>query len=293
MAFLINIIGAGNVGKTIGYLLFNHRLVTIGAVCNTSEESSECAIQFIGSGASCLSIAELPPADITLITTPDDLIIKTCEALSYNKFIKTGSIVLHCSGSLTSDALLSIKKNGCYVASAHSMKSFTRPEQSIEQYSGTYCAIEGDDEAVSTVHFLFNSIGAITYAIDKRNKSFYHAGGVFASNYLITLSQQALSCMKEAGVENEMAMHIITSLMRGTLSNLERTLSPEQALTGPIQRGDVLTIQSHVASLTNSDQKHLYSVLGKATIPLTSHNEEKKELIKKTLNDVIENHVGC
>ena len=119
--------------------------------------------------------------------------------------------------------------------------------------------------------------------IDKIKKSSYHAAGVFASNYLVTLAQQALSCLKEAGVENEIAMHVITNLMRGTVSNLEKTLSPEHSLTGPIKRGDISTIMKHIASLTDREQKHLYAALGKATLHLTDHNTLKKDKITNAL----------
>ncbi|CEG59209.1 Rossmann-like and DUF2520 domain-containing protein [Legionella fallonii] len=283
MTLLVNIIGAGHLGKTIGHLLVKNKLVKIGSICNRSETSSINAIKFIGQGKYCPTINELPHADITFITTPDDLISVTCEELSKNKFIKKGSVVLHCSGSITSDALISVKERGCYVASVHPMRSFAKPELSVEQYAGTYCAIEGDKEAFPYVHSLFNSIGSITYEIDKIKKSSYHAAGVFASNYLVTLAQQALSCMKEAGVENEMAMHVITNIMRGTVSNLEKTLSPEQSLTGPIKRGDISTIMKHIESLTDVEQKHLYSTLGKATLHLTDHNTVKKDKITNAL----------
>lgn len=283
MTLLVNIIGAGRLGKTIGHLLVRSQLVKIGAICNRSRASSVTAIKFIGQGKYFPRISDLPPADITLITTPDALISTACEELGRNPNIKTGSIVLHCSGSLTSDVLVSIRERGCYLASAHPMTSFAKPELSIEQYSGTYCAMEGDKEALSCIRLLFNSIGSTTYEIDKTKKSSYHAAGVFASNYLVTLAQQALSCMREAGVENEMAMHVITNIMQHTVFNLEMTLSPEQSLTGPIKRGESATISKHMASLKDPEQKHLYAALGKATIHLTDHSTEEKKKLQELL----------
>ncbi len=282
MALLVNIIGAGHLGQTIGHLLVKHQLVLIGGVCNTSAIKTTNAIKFIGEGSYCPSINELPAADLTFITTPDDLISTLCEALSKNKSLKPGSTVLHCN--LTSDTLLSVKEKGCYVASVHPMRSFAKPELSVAQYNGTYCAMEGDKEALSIVSYLFNSIGSITYPIDKSKKSLYHAAGVFASNYLVTLSQQALFCLTNAGIEHEMAMQVITNIMKGTVANLERTLSPEQSLTGPIQRGDTSTIKKHLASLTDTTHRELYSSLGKTTLSLTSHDEKLKRIINDALN---------
>ena len=275
-------IGAGHLGQTIAHLLCNNPLFRIGAVCNTSEASTSQAIAFIGGGVYCPSIAKLPPADITFITTPDDLISSICETLSHNNQIKPKSIVLHCSGSLSSDALLSVKKHNCYVASVHPMRSFANPELSVTQYQGTYCAMEGDDEALDVLQDVFHSIGSLTYLIDQRKKSLYHAAGVFASNYIVTLSQQALLCFEEAGVEKEIAMPIITTLMQSTVSNLAATLSPDTSLTGPIQRGDRSTIIKHLVAL-ESPMKELYSLMGEATIDLTTHDMTTKALLKRAL----------
>lgn len=282
MPLLANIIGAGHLGKTIAHLLVKNQLVSIGAVCNTSEISARRAIEFIGDGQYCPTIEALPPADITFITTPDDLITEACFALGKNPRLKPGSVVLHCSGSLTSDALVAAREAGCSVASIHPMRSFAQPETSVQQYSGTYCAFEGDVAASAVVRSLFDSIGSITYEISKEKKSLYHAAGVFASNYLVTLSQQALSCLEGAGVEHDIAMRVISNIMRGTVNNLETTLSPQQSLTGPIQRGDALTISKHMQALP-SDKKSLYSILGTVTLPLSRVDEGKKEAMKKAL----------
>lgn len=283
MTLSVNIIGAGHLGKTIGCLLAAHAVVKINAICNTSEMSSKAAIEFIGSGTYCSSIQELPPADLCIIATPDDLIQEVCVALAKNSHLQLESIVMHCSGSLSSEVLSAVSEKGCFVASVHPMRSFAKPELSVEQYQGTYCAIEGDERAVHLLKALFETIGSITYQIDKAKKASYHAAGVFASNYVVTLAQQAQSCLSGAGVEREMAMHIITNLMKGALANLEKTLSPAQSLTGPIQRGDTSTVKKHMAALQNPEQKTLYSLLGKAALQLTQHRVEQKKQIEDAL----------
>jgi predicted short-subunit dehydrogenase-like oxidoreductase (DUF2520 family) len=285
MSLKANIIGAGNLGKTLAHLLVKNELICLGAICNRSEESAKRAIEFIGKGSFCSSPSALPYADLTLISTPDDHIAETCLALSKNGQLKPGNLVLHFSGSLTSEALNPVKELGCYVASLHPMRSFANPEISVHQYSGTYCAVEGDAEAVRQIRALFDAIGSISYEITKEKKSIYHAAGVFASNYLVTLSQQALACLLEVGLDQDMAMGVITSLMQGTLLNLKTTSSPTLSLTGPIKRGDALTIQNHMRVL-NDDRQTLYSTLGQATIPLANLDEDKVAQVIKALSNL-------
>jgi predicted short-subunit dehydrogenase-like oxidoreductase (DUF2520 family) len=275
MTIVANIIGAGNLGQTLGFLLKRHG-IQIGGVCNTSIESTIHAIDFIGAGYHSEKIQELAPADMTFITTPDGIIQSVCNELSKTSNLKNGSIIIHCSGALTSDILHAVKSRHCFVASVHPMRSFANPRISVQQYEGTYCAIEGDAEIIPKVESVFNLIGSVTYKICKEKKSSYHAAGVFASNYLVTLSQQALLCLEAAGVDKETGMHVITNIMKGTITNLERTLSPTASLTGPIQRGDVFTVKKHLDGLQSAEQKELYSKLGLATIPLAILDDEKK-----------------
>lgn len=273
---IVNIIGAGHLGKTLGFLLYRSKAIQIGGICNTSIESTMNAIDFIGAGTYAKSLHDLPPADITLITTPDSMISSLCKKLSQTRNLKSKSIIIHCSGTLTSDILHTVRNKNCFVASVHPMQTFANPHISVKQYTGTYCAVEGDAEVLLQVDAVFRSIGSITYRVCKEKKPSYHAAGVFASNYLVTLAQQALFCLEDACVEKNIAMMIITKIMQGTVTNLAQTLSPKESLTGPLQRGDMVTVKKHLENL-NSEQKELYSKLGLATIALTNLDMEKQK----------------
>ncbi len=47
------------------------------------------------------------PAELFLISTPDDHIVESCNALSASGLLRTGDIVFHCSGALASTDLVS------------------------------------------------------------------------------------------------------------------------------------------------------------------------------------------
>lgn len=282
--FTINIIGAGRLGKTIGKLIATQRAGIIQGICNQSLESSCCAVEFIGEGKAYDQISQLPPADITLITTPDDDIKVAAIHLSNSEMLKEGSFVIHCSGSLTSAELEPVKAKPCYTASVHPMHSFANPAISVNTFANTYCAIEGEDSAVATATILFKKIGALTYAVNSDKKALYHAAGVIASNYLVTLCNQAKTCMESAGVEEKMAMKIITSLMQGTLTNLSTTLSPKNSLTGPIKRGDEKTIAKHKeAFISNQELNSFYSEMGLLTLELVEHEKDKDVSLRSLL----------
>jgi len=284
MTLVVNIIGAGILGQTIGHLLVKNKLAQIAGVHNRSAESSLAAIKFIGDGEYFSEIKLLPQADITFITVPDDHICKTSIEIARHGNIKPGSIFIHCSGVLTSDVISAVKVKDAFVASIHPMKGFANPTSSVTTYKGTYCGMEGDPEALSILEPIFKSIGSITFLLNKEKKSLYHAAAVFASNYTVTLSQQALNCFKESGVEEGMALNIIISLMKGAIANIENSMSPSKALTGPIKRGDSSTIKNHLSAFTDCKQRALYSILGQASIPLTSHDSATKTQLEAELS---------
>lgn len=282
MSMTVNIIGAGLLGKTLGFLLHQHQLVKLEGICNRSLDSAQQAVDFIGAGFPLDDINALPAADITFITTPDAYIRTASNKLCQNRCLKPGSIIVHCSGALTSSELIAVKNKGCFVASVHPMRSFANPTLSAAHYQGTYCAMEGDEETLDVIMQLFTAIGSKTCVIHPDKKPLYHAAAVFSSNYLVTLAHQAQTCFKEAGLADRDAMNILTSLMKTTLTNLEQVKTPYHALTGPIKRGDTSTVEIHMNALQNSQQKHLYALLGLATCNLSTPALDQTKLLQLT-----------
>lgn len=278
----INFIGAGKLGKSIAKQIVVNKAAIIQGIYNP--RSGINAINFIGQGKIYKNINALPPADLTFITTPDDDIQTCCEKLAKSNNLRKESIVVHCSGALTSNQLISVKKKNCFVASAHPLRSFI--EENALQLGDAYCAIEGDQDAVKKLSQLFSAIGYLIYPIDRSKKTIYHAAGIFASNYLVTLCKSALFCFKEADIEEITAIKMTISLMRNTLENIETTQSAEKSLTGPIKRGDLNTISEHLRVLAKIEQQlsELYKKLGLITLNIADLPTFKKEKMKKALS---------
>lgn len=279
----INVIGAGRLGKTIAKIIHDNRLATLQAVCNTSLQSSRKAVAFIGAGEPCAALGALPPADITLISVPDDLIQTVCDALTQQCHPQKKQIVFHCSGTLSSDILASAHDQGCMTASLHPIHSFADPSLSINAFAGTYCALEGDPTACATLRDLFTQIGAIVFPIDKAKKACYHAAGVIACNYLVSLYDTAVNCFIDANMDKAQAIDITNNFMQGTLYNLTTLQDGKAALTGPIARGDVELIKKHLAGIVNADILDLYKSLGRHTINLTAHDDDTKSHLRQVL----------
>lgn len=281
----INFIGCGNLGKTLGRLITQEQVATVKGVLTRSQETTDAAVKFIGAGESYLKFSELPKANIYFITTRDDLIEATCKQLLAEAKIETGAIFIHCSGSLSSRVLQCARDQGYFAMSVHPIKSFANPELSVKTFPGTYCGYEGDLEIFPVVKALFEGIAAHLFPIKKEQKTIYHAAGVIANNYLVTLHHIASECYQLAGISEELANKITSMLMKDALQNLQNS-SPNKALTGPLQRGDIKIIKEHLSQLTFKPLiKEVYAVLGEATLSITEHKKELKDVLAALLRE--------
>ncbi|WP_028389396.1 Rossmann-like and DUF2520 domain-containing protein [Legionella fairfieldensis] len=279
-----NIIGAGRLGKTLAYALINTGEIRLQAVCNEHFHQARLAIEHIGAGIAVSLLKDLPPVDLTFLTVNDDVISSLAKQLVKEKGITPGSIVAHCSGVLSSDALISLRNLGCQIASIHPLKAFKAGTLDKNAFKGCFCAVEGDEAAVDTLSLLFEKIGAKIIPIKPEAKTTYHAAAVIASNYLVTLAAAASELFEKAGVSGELSSQITTDLMQSSLVNIQQTPTLTEALTGPLLRGDLNTLRKHLDALEGTSLKALYCTAALATLPLTYLSEEQKTRIHNLIN---------
>jgi len=278
----INIIGCGNVGRTLARLWRDRNIAFIGEILNRSRESAGRAVDFVGQGTPIVSYNEFQSANLFLLGVPDDEIEKCTEKLYETKIDFRGTIVFHCSGSLSSEILNPLKEKGAFVASVHPIQSFADPQIAVKTFAGTYCAFEGDPEAREVLTDLFSQIGGNLILVDSQFKTIYHAGAVFVCNYLVTLMDVGIRCYEKAGIDPKTALKIIEPMVRATIENVF-TLGPANALTGPISRGDAGVLQRQIDALKswNNELATLYKTLGKFTVNLSTQPPESEEKLNR------------
>jgi predicted short-subunit dehydrogenase-like oxidoreductase (DUF2520 family) len=275
----LNIIGGGNVGKTLGRLWTMCQTFAVQDVLNRSAESGERAIAFIGTGRAVTDYADVRPADVTMITTTDGQIAASCAALATAGGLRPGAIVFHCSGALSASELQAAQAQGARTASMHPIRSFAAPEQVVQNFAGTACGAEGEPDALAELTAAFGAIGAQVVTIDPQYKVIYHAAAVFACNYLVTLLDVARQAYIKAGIPDDIALKLIEPLVRETMDNVFR-LGPEAALTGPVARGDTATVVRQYRAVKQWDPGHgaLYRRMGKLTAALARRRVREKPL---------------
>ena len=166
---------------------------------------------------------------------------------------------------------------GSAAASIHPVRSLAMPDQVLRSFAGTYCGSEGDERATHVMGKAFSAIGARLVEIDPQFKMLYHAAAVFASNYLVTLLDIGLQAYAKAGVPNDEALKMMEPLVRKTVDNVFDR-GPENALSGPVARGDVKTAvrQYRAVRAWDASLGKLYKELGKQTRKLARRGRISK-----------------
>jgi len=183
----------------------------------------------------------LPRITDLFIAVPDGELASVAASLKAPSW--EGVWVAHMSGALTARELDSLRERGAITCSFHPMQSFLR--ERISSFSGIYIGVEGDPEAVARAVWWAERLGARAVLVPPEAKGLYHIAGILASNYLIALLGVAQEVLAGLDVRGERAFALLQPLVRGALENAEALGDPERALSGPIRRGDVLTLQRH------------------------------------------------
>ena len=257
---VLNIVGTGKLGGVLGKLLADSEQVRIGSLFSRDSAKAQQAAHFLGAGDAISQLDALRDANFWMLSVSDDAIQSVATRLSSLKHNWQNAIVFHCSG-INSSALLSpLAQQGAQVASVHPAHSFARPEESLRNFAGTFCAIEGTRRARQHLEPLFENIGARIISLDQRLKPLYHAAMTVASNHLVALLDSSLALLRGAGIEDQTARAIIEPLVAQSTRNFF-TVGAEKALTGPAARGDYGTIEQHLAVITERAPEQLRSYL--------------------------------
>ncbi|WP_353894118.1 DUF2520 domain-containing protein [Proteinivorax hydrogeniformans] len=283
----IGFIGAGKVAKGFGIYLKESGLELSGFYSRTLESAQEAAKL---TNSKSLALEEVAKnSTVVFITTPDDLIEKVCNEVAEQVGFSQGQTIAHMSGSLSSEQLKMAKQQGCNTFSLHPLQSFADPVASAEKLKDTFFAWEGKGNKKDISNIL-TVLGNNNTEISPEDKSLYHSAACIASNYLVTLLDSAIKLLEDTGIDRELSCEIISNLATGTVSNISN-LDTTQALTGPIVRGDVSTISSHLDAYEKKgllEIKNIYALMGLKTLDIAAKrglSPEKIDHIKKILKE--------
>ena len=269
----LNIIGCGRVGRTLARLWHDQSSYRIQDVLTCSATSAADAIGFIGTGRAVTQLSDMRAADVWMLAVPDRHIAQVAANLAQlDDIAQPSGIVFHCSGALTSTELATLQPSGWRVASAHCLLSFANPATALAQFSGTPCALEGDPVALTELEPSFTQIDARCFSLASEHKLLYHAGAVFATNFVPVLQALANQLWADSAVPPAIAAQLNATLLKNVVTNIQ-ALGPAGALTGPAARGDVALVarQGDAVTAWNATAGDAYKALSQLATKLASN----------------------
>ena len=197
--------------------------------------------------------------DAVLLCVPDAEI--ACAAAH----VALGPLVGHCSGAT---GLAELTPHEGF--SLHPLMTVTAEGA---DFAGAGAAIAGTTpRAIELAAELAAALGMRPVEVAEHRRAAYHAAASIASNFLVTLQAAAERIASEVGLERDQLM----PLVRATVDNWAR-LGPERALTGPVARGDEVTIARQRAAVADvaPDLVPLFDELVTATRALAAGQDSR------------------
>ncbi len=249
---VIGIVGAGAVGTALGVALTRAGW-PVHAVASRDPGRRERFHALVdGSRTYAEGQAVVEEVELIILAVPDDAVASVAAGLR----MYGGQAMVHTSGALDADVLAPAMAAGTQIGAFHPLVAFADTERAVEALKGATIAIEGDDQLAGLLAEMAEALGAHPVRLAPGSKAAYHAAAVLAAGGFVALLDAIAELGRVAGLDEAGALAIYGPLIEGTLGNA-RALGVRAALTGPIARGDVGTLDAHLAAL----ERHAPDVL--------------------------------
>ncbi len=276
----IGIIGAGKLGSSLIYNFKKTGCTISGITCQPEQLTVSIAKKFKVKPFSD-NIDLVKNSDIIFLTVPDAIIADVFAQITP---VAKNKIIFHCSGALASS---SIEENmNINLGSFHPLQTFARYNTS---FKNIYIAIDGNKKVQNLAKSLANMLGAQTIAIPSQDRALYHAAACIASNHLVTLLAVVEQIFTNWSDDKDAAKNIFLPLVQASIKNFSQ-LESKNALTGPIARGDNITIKKHLAVLPD-DLLDFYKIMSLQTLKLAKKSDKLCSKQIKELEKLLKNEV--
>ena len=194
-------------------------------------------------------ISKIADADIYIIGIPDDAISGFSESLSFQN-----KLVVHTSGGAAMNALAAKNRRGVF----YPLQTFSK--QRKVAFKEIPICIEAETPAdLELLRKLGETISENVVEISSEKRAKLHLAAVFVNNFVNHLYGIGSEILKD----EKLPFDLLKPLIAETASKI-KTLSPEEAQTGPAKRNDKKTIEKHLHLLENNSYRDFYEMFTKA-----------------------------
>lgn len=267
----IGFIGAGKVGFSMGKYLTERRIHLSGYYSRNPQSAMEAA--FTGTRQYIALDDLVADSDVLLLAVPDGAIAAVWEQL---KMLPIQNKILgHFSGSLSSAVFSDIMRYHAYGYSIHPLLAINDKYNSYKELSNAFFTLEGNPKYLNEIRQFFDRFGNETAVISAEDKVRYHAVAAMISNLYVGLVRLCEDMLCGCGFQPDQAHHALIPLIVGNAENIAKS-GTTQALTGPIERNDVETVENHLGALTPTEAE-VYRCLSKQVLKIAKEKYPSRD----------------
>jgi predicted short-subunit dehydrogenase-like oxidoreductase (DUF2520 family) len=227
----VAIVGAGRVGTSIGLALRAAGSRIVAASVRTP--SSAARVRDVLPDVPLTSPEDAAlGADVVVIAVPDDALAEVVPQVA--RCLRAGATVVHTSGIHGASVLAPC---GERVAATHPAQAIPAACASL---AGVWFGVTCSDAMRPWADRFVTDMGGVPFRVAEEDRPRYHAALAMASNFAVALAGDAGDLLGEP--------RLLEPLLRQTMANVI-DLGADQALTGPVVRGDAGTVRAHLRAL--------------------------------------------
>lgn len=254
----IAIVGAGNMAYTLCKVLKNKEInpycVYVRDVAKAEKMHEDLGVETVSDYEKVLK------SDFLIIAVRDDQISEVASHLVDYK-----GLAVHTSGTKPSEVLNRIERYGVFYL------PFTMSKEREISFDDVPLLIYANspEDLIRLNGFAEKLSKRVMYCDDEQRKTI-HLAAVFVSNFTNVMLGVGEKVLKDNGLELDLMRPLVMEMIQKSFD-----ISPDNALTGPARRGDILTIRDQEEMLANSPKElEIYKVLTNYILE-KYHNNEK------------------
>ena len=284
-ALRIGFIGAGRLGTALAWSFAQHDLSVVAVASMVPSDAQRLAASIAGCTVMGDGQQVVDGCDLVFVTTPDGAIADTAAQFRWRQ----GVAAVLCSGVTEVAALDHAARGGAMTGGFHPMQTFGDPAAAVRSLPGCTITIEAPEPLNAALVAIAGRLECRINRLPPGMRGRYHAAAGYTSQFINALFAEAATIWQSWGATEEDAVRALLPLARGTLASIDAA-GIAHGMPGPVSRGDVSSIEKHVAALSplGPEVMEFYRVVCDRTIPLGMQRGAIDEAAAVRLREILQ-----
>lgn len=267
-----SLVGPGRVGTSLACWLAELGGSLVDVAGRSEQAVQDLATRLDGDATEVENLSS-ENEHLLLIAVSDSALADVAATLARHPQAK---VALHTSGHQSAAVLQPLGRQGTATGTLHPLKAFPDILPAASAAAGSVFAVDGDAEAQQMARRLVAAWCGEAVEIPASSRPLYHLAASLAAGGVVTLLATACDLASSAGLPEAVGRGYL-ELARGALDQTQGLADPAAAITGPVARGDLETLETQLGRLQETDPERaaLVAALARETL---RHRRRRGEL---------------